>query len=135
MSATARVLVAALLAASCNPDDPGPGGGIHIEASRVPHECDVEASLVEGEAVAVGRGRLSLEEPGTIELHGAALRLTVDRVLGGCPRAQVAVTFDLDRAGAPVARRWSGIATAGEPFEYTLPGGGTLKLRVTPTEH
>ena len=77
-------------------DDPGPGGWIHVEASHVPHEFDVTATLEDG---VEGRGRLSLEEPGTIELPGASLRLTVDRVLPGCPREQVAVSFDLDRGG------------------------------------
>jgi hypothetical protein len=117
--------------------DPGPGGWIRIEASRVPHAFDVEASIVNGAAVATGRGRLSLEEPGTIDLPGASLHLTVDRVLRGCPREHVAVSFDLDRvspdgARAPVARQGSGIADAGEPFEYSLAGGGVLRLRVTP---
>ena len=106
-------------------DDPGPGGWIRVEASRVPHEFEVSAEVV---GAGGGGGRFSLEEPKTIDVGGRKLTLTVDRVLRGCPKDQVGVTFDVD----DVARGWSGIASGGDPLEYRLPSGEVLRLRVEP---
>lgn len=140
-----------------NISKPSPGGAISVEASKVPHDFVVEATLLEdGREVARGIADSLLEEPGELLLRptgaageGAAVPLAVNLTLeryepcAGAGRA--AVRFDLfgddpQRAGTrtALARNWSGVAGLGSEMTYDLsqtyrgfPGKRyELKLRV-----
>jgi hypothetical protein len=112
---------------------PSPGGAISVEASKVPHDFDVEASLFEdGREVARGSADCLLEESRELPLLSAvragegvplALKLTVERFEPGSGDGRAAVRFDLlDGAPghAPLARHWAGAANLGSVMSYDL---------------
>ncbi|MET0646956.1 MAG: hypothetical protein ABW208_10075 [Pyrinomonadaceae bacterium] len=118
---------------------PSPGGAISVEATKVPHDFVVEATLLEdGREVARGAADSLLEEPGELLLrpNGAAgegaavplaLNLTVERFEPGAGSGRAAVRFDLfgddpARAGTrtTLARNWAGVASLGSDLIYDL---------------
>ena len=136
---------------------PSPGGAIYVEASKVPHDFVVEATLLEdGREVARGIADSLLGEPGELLLrpNGAAgegaavplaLNLTVERYEPGAGAGRAAVRFDVfgddpQRASTrtALARNWAGVAALGSDLIYDLsqtyrgvPGKKyELKLRV-----
>ncbi|HEX8149520.1 MAG TPA: hypothetical protein VF591_20225 [Pyrinomonadaceae bacterium] len=115
---------------------PSPGGAISIEAAKVPHDYNVEATLLEdGREVARGSAGCLLEESRELLLRtvGAAaadgdavplaLNLTVERFEPGTGSGRAAVRFDLLEGGpghAPLARNWAGVANLGSELTYDL---------------
>ncbi len=122
-----------------NISKPSPGGAISVEASSVPHDFVVEATLLEdGREVARGIADSLLEEPGELLLRptgasgeGAsvplAVNLTVERYEPGAGSGRAAVRFDLfggdpQRASTrtALARNWAGVAGLGSDLVYDL---------------
>ncbi|HEX8187222.1 MAG TPA: hypothetical protein VF586_02655 [Pyrinomonadaceae bacterium] len=115
---------------------PSPGGAISIEATKVPHDYVVEATLLEdGREVARGSADCLLEEPRELPLRtvGAgqadgdavplALNLSVERFEPGAGAGRAAVRFDLLEGGAgraALARNWAGVAHLGSELAYDL---------------
>jgi hypothetical protein len=112
---------------------PSPGGAISVEATKVPHNFNVEAALLEdGREVARGSADCLLEEPGELLLRpvgaggegvSAALKLTVERFEPGAGDGRAAVRFDLlggDAARTPLARNWAGVSGLGSEMAYDL---------------
>ena len=125
-----------------NIPQPSPGG-ISIQASRIPHNFVVDATLLEnGREVARGSASCSIEEQQQILLqptesagpdvmdNPVVVQLTVDRYERGRPADQVAVRFDAQRIDKgqhiPVALNWAGVSLLGAPMQYDL-GGQYLK--------
>jgi hypothetical protein len=118
-----------------------PGQWVRVEVETVPGAFAVEAEVVAGgRVVAAGAARAYLDETARVQLGGAdgppaALDLTVDRYVAGCESGRVSFTFNLDRDGAPLARGWSGVVSAGGHAEYPIegwPGGAVLRVRCAP---
>jgi hypothetical protein len=123
-----------------NISDPGPGGVIGIHASKIPHNFDVEALLLEdGREVARGESRCLIEEAQEILLqpndrassdaasNPLAINLTIAGYERNGPRGEAAISFDVNRinkqensAPQPVARNWAGIAGPGSAIDYDL---------------
>jgi hypothetical protein len=119
---------------------PSSGGAISIEATKVPHDFNVEAALlVDGREVARGAAACLLEESSRMVLrpsgaaveNGAvlplALNLKVERYETGTGNGRAAVRFDLfdddpERPGdfRPLARNWAGVANLGSELTYDL---------------
>lgn len=119
---------------------PSPGGAISVEATKVPHNFNVEASLlVDGREVARGAADCLLEESRRLVLRPDAaagesgaivplvLDLKVERYEPGSGDGRAAVRFDLSdddpsRPGAPsaLARNWAGVANLGSELRYDL---------------
>lgn len=119
---------------------PGAGGAISIEATKIPHDFSVEATLLEdGREVARGSADCLLEEARELlllptatvvgEAAGGplALNLTVERFEHGRPSDRVAVRFDLWRADPQrpggreaLALNWAGVANLGSELTYDL---------------
>ncbi len=126
----------------------GPDGWLRVNAEKIPHGFDVEATLErDGREIARGAARCELGEPGTVPIATpdstlAALRLTVSEFERLCPNGSTGFAFDVVEpgSGAPIALAWSGVAAAGAPTTYDLgqiagkiPGDPTtLRLRITP---
>lgn len=126
----------------------GPDGWLRVDAEKVPHRYDVEATLErDGREIARGAARCELGEPGTVPIATedstfVALRLTVNEFERLCPNGSTGFTFDVvePRTSTPIARQWSGVAAAGAPTSYDLGqlaekitgGPTTLRLRITP---
>ena len=110
---------------------PSPGGAISIEATKVPHDFNVEAALLEdGREVARGSAEFLLEESRELLLSPAngggvplALNLTVERFEPGAGAGRAAVRFDLlggDTGRTPLERNWAGVASLGSEMSYDL---------------
>lgn len=116
---------------------PSPGGAISIEATKVPHDFNVEATLLEdGREVARGSADCLLEESHELPLspvgaaradgEGApppALDLTVERFEPDAGTGRAAVRFDVREGGpgrAALARNWAGVANLGSELSYDL---------------
>lgn len=115
---------------------PGPGGAISVEATKVPHDFNVEAALLQdGREVARGSAQFLLEDSRELLLRpsGAAgadadgvplaLNLTVERFEPGAGAGRAAVRFDLLGVGGgrtPLARNWAGVAGLGSEMSYDL---------------
>lgn len=134
---------------------PSPGGVISVEATKVPHNFNAEATLVvDGREVARGSADCLLEESSRLPLRpvgaeaggGVAslwLDLNVERYEQGAGSGRAAVRFDLfeddpTQTGvrAALARNWAGVANLGSELNYDLSqlyGAGRkyeLKLRI-----
>ena len=118
-----------------------PGRWIRVDVETVPAAFAVEAEVVAGgRVVATGGARVHLDEPARVALEGpgggpATLDLTVDRYVPGCESGRASFIFDLDLAGTPIARRWSGVVSADGAVEYPIegwPGGAVLRVRCAP---
>jgi hypothetical protein len=132
-------------------------GVIHIEAIKVPHRFKVEAALVEeGREIARGAGEVLLQQKQELPLLAvdraqpqevAAIALSIDRYIRGCPAGSAAFTFDVYGPGGrdpasrePVAADWAGIHELDSDSIYDLGGTGLaaegkkreLRLRVMP---
>jgi hypothetical protein len=115
---------------------PSPGGAISVEATKVPHDFVVEATLLEdGREVARGSADCLLEESRELPMRtvGAAhvdsdavplaLNLSVERFEPGAGAGRAAVRFDLLEGGAgreALARNWAGVANLGSELTYDL---------------
>jgi hypothetical protein len=119
---------------------PSPGGIISIEATKIPHNFTVEATLLEdGREVARSAADHLLEEAREIVLRpiGAAhaevansplaVNFTIERYARGRPSDQIAVRFDVHRAAPgqggkrdPIALNWAGVANIGSDLTYDL---------------
>jgi hypothetical protein len=119
---------------------PSPGGVISVEATKVPHNFNVEASLLfDGREVARGSADCLLEEPSKFVLRpegaeggGAAvaplvLDLNVERYEPGSGSGRAAVRFDLSEddpaqtgGRAALARNWAGVGNLGSELSYDL---------------
>lgn len=134
---------------------PSPGGVISVEATKVPHHFNVEATLLaDGREVARGSAECLLEESckSTLRPEGAEgasgallLDLNVERYEPGSGSGRAAVRFDLFKddprqtgGATALARNWAGVANLGSEMSYDLSqlygaaSGGKyeLKLRV-----
>lgn len=138
---------------------PSPGGAISVEATKVPHDFRVDATLLEdGREVARGSADCLLEEPVEVLLRPTgttwegkdtvplALNLTVEGFDPGPGPGRAAVRFDVlgeetgrPKARAALARNWAGVTNLGSELSYDLghsyPGTAgrryELKLRVS----
>jgi hypothetical protein len=113
---------------------PSPGGAISVEARKVPHDFNAEASLlVDGREVARGAAGCLLEESRRLVLRPEAaaaplvLDLRVERFEPGPGDGRAAVRFDLSegdtsRTGGPtvLARNWAGVSNLGSEMRYDL---------------
>ena len=111
-------------------DRPSPGGVISIEATKVPHDYRVEATLLEdGREAARGSADALLEEASRLTLRRddgsapLALDLKVERYEAGSGSGRAAVRFDVsdgEAAQHPLARNWAGVAGIGSELSYDL---------------
>lgn len=113
---------------------PSPGGIITVEAKKVPHDYEVEATLLDdGREIAWGTVGCLLEESCRMPLRrddGSvpfALDLKVERYEPDAGSGRVGLRFDLfDGDGAqpferqPVARNWAGAAGVGSALSYDV---------------
>jgi len=117
--------------------EPSPAGVIGIRASRIPHNFEVEAMLIENDRV-VARGTMNclLEESREIRLEANELAgpevvnnpLVVSLTIDGYERSRTAdeasLTFDVSKQHnserVPVALSWAGIAEVGSTLSYDL---------------
>jgi hypothetical protein len=110
---------------------PSPGGAISIEATKVPHDFNVEAALLEdGREVARGSAECLLEESRELLLRSTdgdaaplALGVTVESYEPGAGSGRAAVRFDLlggDPGRTPLARNWAGAGNVGSEMSYDL---------------
>ncbi len=134
--------------------EPSQGGVISIRAAKIPHNFDVEATLVEdGRVIARGTKNCLLEEAQEIPLkpderadpevvsNPLVVNLTIDGFERSRPSNQASLTFDVYRVDRqnnderrPVAMRWAGVAALGSALNYDLgdylrPSGKRYELR------
>jgi hypothetical protein len=120
--------------------EPSQGGVIGIRASKIPHNFEVEAMLVEdGRVVARGTRNCLLEEAQEIPLqpddwsnpeivnNPLVINLTIDQYERSRPSDETSLSFDVYRLNAqnndqrqPIALRWAGIAGLDSPLNYSL---------------
>jgi hypothetical protein len=120
--------------------EPSQGGVIGIRASKIPHNFEVEAMLVEnGRVVAHGTRNCPLEDVREIPLqpdeHASpevienplVVNLTIDGYERSRPSDEASLSFDAHRISRqndderqPVALRWAGIAGLGSAINYDL---------------
>jgi hypothetical protein len=125
-----------------------PGGSINVEAFKMPHNFEVEATLLEdGREVASAAANCLLEEAQELTLtandraspevvdNPLAVRLTVSRYLRSRPSDEVAVDFDLHRIARnrgdgreAIGTNWAGIAALDTGLKYDL---GKLYLNLS----
>lgn len=133
-----------------------PGGAISIQASKIPHNFEVEAALLEDDTeVARGTTNFLIEERQEIILkpdnsaraeiadHPIALNLIIDEYARTRPADIVGISFGLslindqnpDRREA-IATNWAGAATLGDALTYDISdyylksSGKKYKLRI-----
>lgn len=120
--------------------EPSQGGVIGIRASKIPHNFEVEAMLVEnGRVVARGTRNCLLEEAQEIPLqpdeqassgvvnNPLVVTLTIDGYERSRPTDEASLTFDAHRVNRQnnderqqVALRWAGITELGTAMNYDL---------------
>ena len=143
-------------------DDQTLRGLITIQACKIPHRFQAEATLLEdGREIARGMTSLLLEEPREIALEPlsdppseigdrpTALSLAISDFVQSRPADRATVTFDLfgpDKLDAGkrtlIASRWAGVTSFGSPLTYDLSrvvSGSSVKkyelrLAVRPTD-
>ncbi|HJQ68847.1 MAG TPA: hypothetical protein VKA70_07735 [Blastocatellia bacterium] len=134
-----------------------PGGAVSIQASKIPHNFEVEAALTEDDReVARGAGVFLIEEAQELLLapdsrassrvadNPVAIKLLIDMYARTRPADQVGVSFDLAivdaRSGArreAIASSWAGIARLGGDMVYDISdyylksSGKRYKLRIS----
>ena len=132
-----------------------PNGEVSIQASKTPHNFEVEASLLEdGVEVARAVSPILIEEARDLVLqpndrasreaadHPLVVSLTVDEYTRGRPAGSVGIRFNLLRSQAAdpaqrqsLARRWAGIGMIDSELTYDLSShylkgnGRTYELR------
>jgi hypothetical protein len=120
--------------------EPSQGGVIGIRASKIPHNFEVEATLVEnGRVAARGTKNCLLDEAQEIPLqpdeqaspevvnNPLVVNLTIDGYERSRPVDQASLSFDAQRMNRqsgderqPVALRWAGVAGLGSALNYDL---------------
>ena len=133
-----------------------PGGAISIQASKIPHNFEVEAALLEDDReVARGAANFLIEEAQELMLkpdgnaraevvnHPMAINLTIDEYARTRPADIVGISFGLSLINKQnpdhresIASNWAGAATLGGEMVYDLSdyyletSGKRYKLRI-----
>lgn len=119
---------------------PSPAGEIHIQAHRIPHNFEVEVTLMDnGQQVASKTASSSIEERQELALQpnrtagtGATdsplhVRFRIDGYIRDCPTGSVVINFEAYHPGhktgdkrEAIVERASGVVTLGSELRYSI---------------